>query len=325
MDALKATERRLREIAYLHELVTENSRDVIILSDFDGIRSYVSASASEWGGWKREELLGMRSLDLVHPDDRSRLTAIVDNVRTGGEGDLLEYRLLNKSGSYVWAEANIRPVRDPVTGMTIGILNMVRDISPRKRAEQDLKKANAALEALAITDPLTGIANRRRFDQCLITEWRRATREHEPLSLLMLDADWFKSYNDTYGHTRGDSCLKQISEAALDVVNRPGDLVARIGGEEFAVFLPNTPSQGAVDVARQICSAIRRRHLPHNSNPTGCVTVSVGCATMVPSPGQHSCTLVDRADDALYAAKHAGRNQVHTADDKLPAEVLEAG
>lgn len=324
MDALKATERRLREIVYLHELVTENSRDVIILADFDGRRSYVSASASALAGWGRDELLSQTRLDLVHPADRSRAAEMLRNLRAGGEGGLLECRLRHESGTYVWVEANMRPVRDPGTGMAIGILNIVRDISERKRAEQELKKANAALEALVITDALTGIANRRRFDQGLTTEWRRAMREHTPLSLLMLDADWFKSYNDTYGHMRGDSCLKQIAEAALDVVARPGDLIARFGGEEFAVVLPNTSADGAVQVANQICDAIRRRRLPHNTNPTGYVTVSVGCATIVPALGQHSGMLIECADGALYAAKRAGRNQVRCANELVSAEVLEA-
>jgi diguanylate cyclase (GGDEF)-like protein/PAS domain S-box-containing protein len=326
MDMLRSTERRLREIVYLHELVTENSRDVIILADLDGRRSYVSASASHMGNWGREELLGIKSLELVHPDDRAMAERLIRNIRAGGEGDLLECRVQNKNGIYIWVEANIRPVRDPVTGVAIGILNIVRDISERKRAERELKKAYAAVEALAITDPLTHLANRRRFDQCMTTEWRRGMRERMPLSMLVLDCDWFKSFNDTYGHPRGDSCLKQIAEAVLDVATRPGDLVARIGGEEFAVILPNTPADGAIQVANQICDALRRRRLPHNTNPTGFVTISIGCATIVPSLGQHATVLMQHADEALYAAKHAGRNQVFSADlhiQKIAA--LEAG
>lgn len=324
MDTLRATERRLREVVYLHELVTENSRDVIILADFDGHRRYVSASASDWGGWQRDELLNAKSLDLVHPEDQPRARRIVHNLRHGGEGALLECRVRRKNGVYDWVEANIRPVRDPATGIAIGILDIVRDISERKQAERELKEAYASLEALAITDPLTHLANRRRFDQIMTTEWRRCMRERLPLSLLFLDADWFKSFNDTYGHPRGDSCLKQIAEAALDVVARPGDLVARIGGEEFAIILPNTPAYGAAQVANQICDAIRRRRLPHNTNPTGYVTISVGCATTVPSFGQHSSLLMQRADQALYAAKHAGRNQVRSAEDIAEQAVLEA-
>jgi len=150
-------------------------------------------------------------------------------------------------------------------------------------------------------------------------------RQQEPLSLLLFDVDWFKSYNDTYGHVRGDSCLKQIAEAAQDVVTRPGDLVARIGGEEFAVVLPNTPADGAMEVANLICGAIRSRRLPHNTNPIGYVTVSAGCATMVPALGQHSNALSEQADDALYAAKHAGRNQVCSAQSLVPGKALMAG
>lgn len=310
LETLRATERQLRETAYLHDLVTENSRDIIILANFDGRRSYVSAAASDWGGWKREELLGMNSLDLVHPDDRPRAEAIVRNIRFGDDGGLLECRVQDKHGQYVWVEANLRPVRDPNGGAPIGILNMVRDISQRKQAEDDLKKAYSALEALVVTDPLTHLANRRSFDQSLAKEWRRGIRDRLPLSLLILDVDWFKSYNDTYGHPQGDNCLRQIAESVLDVVTRAGDLVARIGGEEFAVILPNTANEGAMQLANLISASLSRRGLPHNTNPIGFVTISIGCATVVPVLGQSPTILMQQADNALYAAKHAGRNQV---------------
>ena len=313
MEALRETERRLRETVYLHDLVTENSRDVIILADFKGRRSYVSAAAAAWGGWHRDELLGMSSLDLVHPDDHGKALSIVRHLREGSEGGLLECRVKDKTGQYVWVEANLRPVRDPDTGAPIGILNMVRDISRRKRAEDDLRQANAALEALAITDSLTRLANRRYFDQRLADEWRRCMRQGLPLSLLILDADWFKSYNDTYGHPQGDNCLKQIAESMLEVVTRPGDLVARIGGEEFAVVLPNTPSNGGIQVAEAVCESLRRRRLPHQGNPLGYATISVGCATIRPTVGQHASTLIQQADEALYAAKATGRNRVCNA------------
>jgi len=115
---------------------------------------------------------------------------------------------------------------------------------------------------MAITDALTGLANRRRFDQCLTIEWRRGMRERKPLSLLLIDADVFKAYNDAYGHLRGDNCLKQIAEAIQDVVLRPGDLVARFGGEEFAVILPHTAAPGAFQLAQDICAMVCDRQLP---------------------------------------------------------------
>lgn len=319
LDTLRATERRLGEIVSLHRLVTDYSRDVIILYDFDGKRNYVSASASDWGGWKQEELREVNSLELVHPDDRARVAAVVHDLRSGKDGALLECRVRNKHGDYAWFEANLRLVRDPVTRSPVGILNMARDISRRKHAQQQLKNAYTALEALAVTDPLTHLANRRGFDQRFANEWRRCRRDHIPLSLLVLDVDWFKTYNDTYGHPRGDICLKQIAEATLDVVTRPGDLVTRIGGEEFAVILPNTSNEGAMEVGKQISAALKRRRLPHASNPTGLVTISAGCATVIPAQGMHPGVLMRQADEALYAAKHAGRNQVCSASEQAPA------
>ena len=315
LESLRGTERKLRETVNLHDLVTENSRDVIIFADFEGHRNYVSAAAERLGGWSREELLGRKSLELVHREDRGRVRSVIERLRQGGQGELVEYRIQNVNDGYLWVEGNLRSVRDPSTGVSIGILNILRDISHRKEAERKLKEAYATLEALAATDPLTHLANRRAFDQCLANEWRRCLRERLPLSVLLIDADWFKSFNDTYGHPRGDRCLKQIADSALDVVTRAGDLVARIGGEEFGVILPNTHREGALQVAERICAAMRGSNIPHESNPSGHVTVSVGCATVVPSAGKHASMLVQSADEALYRAKREGRNRVSFADE----------
>jgi len=232
----------------------------------------------------------------------------IRELRAGKDDALAECRVRIHDGSYVWIEASLRTIRDPHTGVPTGILNNVREITQRKLAEQQLAEAYHAVEALAITDALTGLANRRCFDQCLTTEWRRGMRERNPLSIVLIDADLFKSYNDTYGHLRGDNCLKQIAEAIQDVVARPGDLVARFGGEEFAVVLPNTPAPGAFQIAQEICAAMRNRQLPHSGNPVGIVTISAGCATLVPQLGQHAPSLIDCADRALYQAKANGRN-----------------
>jgi diguanylate cyclase (GGDEF)-like protein len=246
---------------------------------------------------------------MVHPDDRPQLMATLGELRAGRDDALVECRVITSNGNYVWVEASLRTIRDPRTGVPTGILNNVREITQRKIAEQQLAEAYHAVEELAITDALTGLANRRHFDQYLTTEWRRGMRERSPLSLVLIDADLFKSYNDTYGHLRGDNCLKQIAEAIQDVVSRPGDLVARFGGEEFAVILPNTPADGGFQVAQEICAAMCSRQLPHSGNPVGVVTISAGCATLVPQLGQHSPSLIDCADQALYQAKGSGRNR----------------
>jgi diguanylate cyclase (GGDEF)-like protein/PAS domain S-box-containing protein len=310
MERQKATERKLQEIASLHRLVTENSRDVIIVADFDGKRSYVSPASESMGGWKPEEAMALTGIQLVHPDEHYKVETAMRELRSGREDVVVECRVRKRNGEYIWVEAALRLVRDPETGKPSGILNTVRDISERKHSEQQLREAYNKVEALALTDGLTGMANRRRFDQYLATEWRRSTRDRLPLSLLMLDVDMFKMYNDTYGHQRGDNCLKQIAEACRDVISRPGDLVARIGGEEFVVVLPNTESEGALLVANEICASLGSRQLPHSSSPFGIVTISIGCATLVPQIGRYAPDLIAMADHAMYAAKRSGRNQV---------------
>lgn len=310
LERQRVTERRLQRVANLHRLVTENSRDVLIVADFNGNRKYVSASAEGFGGWPREEILSRKSLSTVHPEDRAQAAEAIERLKTGADSATIECRALARNGSYCWAEVSMRAIRDPRTREPVGILQNIRDISDRKQQEKKLQDAYHAVEALAVTDSLTGLANRRRFDRALVTEWRRGMRERSPLSLLMIDADKFKSYNDTYGHLRGDSCLKQIAEAALDAVCRPGDLIARYGGEEFAVLLPGTDAEGAMHLAEEISQGMRRRNLPHKHSPAGIVTVSIGCATLVPQLGQSSAHLVKLADEALYRAKKTGRNRV---------------
>lgn len=313
LESHKAIEKKLRETVAIHKLVTENSRDVIILSDFDGQRNYVSPAALTMGGWRPEEMVSRKTLELVHALDKPKVEAVLEQMRSGAEGAVIEYRVRKRSGEYMWVESSLRTIRDNPNGAAAGVLNLVRDISERKRTEEKLEAAYRTVEALAVVDSLTGVANRRRLDQCLHTEWRRGLRERTPLSVLLLDADYFKAYNDTYGHVRGDNCLKQIAEAMQDVVSRPGDLVARYGGEEFAVVLPNTDAEGAEEIAHEICKAMKRRKLPHQENPNGVVTISIGCATVVPSLGQPVSTLIEMADDAMYKAKKSGRNRVCSA------------
>jgi len=307
---LRKIQGELRQIASLHKLVADNLRDVIVLGDLDGTRTYVSPGVKALTGWEPEELVGRTFRELLHPSDVTEVEMAMRALRAGAEGGTIEYRARKRNGDYIWVEGSLRVYRDPASGRPIGFLNLVRDISDRKRTEEHLQSAYRAMETLVVVDALTGIANRRRFDDAFSTEWRRALREGSKLSLLLIDADHFKRYNDTYGHVRGDSCLKQIAEAALDVVLRPSDLVARYGGEEFAVLLPRTDESGAMAVAEDICQAVRNRKLPHEGNAPGLVTVSIGVATVVPARGKTPLDLIESADQALYRAKGRGRNRV---------------
>jgi len=308
IENLRGAERRLEEIAALHKLVTDNSRDIIMLADCDGVPHYISPAVDLLTGYKPSETMRRGFADVIHAQDLPKMVALIHTLQEAAETGTIEYRVKRRNGEYIWVEGSLRSLRDARTGSCTGILQIVRDISERKLAEQQLAEAYRAVEAMAITDALTGLANRRRFDECLTIEWRRGTRERNPLSLLLIDADVFKAYNDAYGHLRGDNCLKQIAEAIQDVVLRPGDLVARFGGEEFAVILPHTAAPGALQLAQDICAMMRSRQLPHSGNPAGIVTVSAGSATLVPQMGQAAAALIDCADQALYQAKRTGRN-----------------
>lgn len=191
---------------------------------------------------------------------------------------------------------------------TNGDLNI--DIIHQSMLYKQMQADNLELQRLANLDGLTQIANRRRFDEYFHAEWHRLKREQMPLSLILFDIDFFKSYNDTYGHLAGDDCLRKIASTLKKVVQRPADLVARYGGEEFVVILPHTKHQGGIYVARTILQAVRNLVIPHaGSSVSSYVTISVGIVTIIPnllSPQY----LIEAADKALYTAKQQGRDRV---------------
>jgi diguanylate cyclase (GGDEF)-like protein len=204
-----------------------------------------------------------------------------------------------------------KPVSDVVLGAKIRA--MQRIIQMRQSLlvlTRKLDTANHELKRLASLDGLTGIANRRHFDEVLEREWRRAMRQGTELSILMCDIDFFKQYNDTYGHLEGDECLRQVANAFVAATDRGGDLIARYGGEEFAVVLPETSLGGALFVAERMKQAIAQLKLANTGSPFGHVTASFGIASAVPMPETTPLSLVDAADRALYQAKDEGKNRV---------------
>ncbi|WP_228038487.1 diguanylate cyclase domain-containing protein, partial [Nostoc sp. LEGE 12450] len=189
-------------------------------------------------------------------------------------------------------------------------VQLQQEITEREQVHLALQIANQELQQLAIVDGLTKIANRRCFDQRLQHEWFRLAREQQPLSLILFDVDYFKRYNDCYGHQAGDACLVQLAQVVKQKVNRTADLVARYGGEEFVVILPNTDRQGAIAIAEHIRQAIRALKIPHEqSDMSEIVTVSLGIGSIIPIPGNLPDTLIALTDRALYAAKQQGRDR----------------
>lgn len=205
------------------------------------------------------------------------------------------------------------------------LANQVAIAIEQSQLYRQLAIANQKLQELATTDGLTGIANRRQFDRVLMLEWRRLAREEMPLSLIMFDIDFFKLYNDFYGHLGGDDCLGQVAGAIASSAKRAGDLAARYGGEEFAVILPNTSAEGANAVARKICDSLASLKLPHARSSIGpYVTLSCGIATAIPAGEESPDTLIRSADSALYQAKTAGKNRICHAIRKSESSPLTA-
>jgi diguanylate cyclase (GGDEF)-like protein/PAS domain S-box-containing protein len=299
--SLRASEQRFR-------LLAENSHDMILLQDLGRKCLYVSPAVKTLLGWQPEEYVTAPRDEAIHPDDLPALLETYGKCRAGRAVNKLDYRCRKKDVSYLWVEGSLALNRDPDTGAPAGFINVIRDISSRKIAETQLSKALDEAESLSIIDPLTGIANRRGFDVYFENEWLRSARACAAMSLLMIDADHFKLFNDTYGHLRGDECLKQITSTIRSRLRRPSDLTARYGGEEFVVVLPNTDANGARTIAEQIRRSLEHLQIPHKSSPYHVVTVSLGCATRVPEPRMPCKQLLEDADEALYAAKAAGRN-----------------
>lgn len=224
------------------------------------------------------------------------------------EPTLLDYPYHDEIGRLV---ASLNDMR---TRLAASHRELEKKVAERTR---ELSKANRRLEALSTTDGLTGIANRRRFDEVLAIEWNRAMRIQEPVALLMLDVDLFKMYNDCYGHQAGDESLRTVANILEANSRRSSDLSARYGGEEFVLIATNTNAARATRLAESICNAIESLGMPHADSPFGKLTVSIGVAVIVPENGLQAEELVQRADSALYRAKHLGRNRVVLAPENL--------
>jgi len=180
-------------------------------------------------------------------------------------------------------------------------------------SEERYRDLASSMEMLAIEDPLTSVPNRRHFDRTIQSEWKRAVRNGSLISLLLIDVDRFKDFNDLYGHLEGDNCLRRIGRLAADACRRASDTVARIGGEEFAIILPGTPASGAFETAERLREDVMRQGIGHAANAPLVVTISIGCATFIPTEGSEATEIIAAADAALYAAKNAGRNRVAIA------------
>jgi diguanylate cyclase (GGDEF)-like protein/PAS domain S-box-containing protein len=299
MSALAAKEANFR-------LLAEGSSDMVTRIGLDERISYVSPSCASLVGWWPDRLLGTSALAGANPLDLPRIRETVAALSRGDAEDVrISFRTRHREKGEIWIESNLRVTRQ-VNGEIDGVVAISRDITEQKDLEE-------RLEALAIEDGLTGLANRRRFDERLQEEWARALRDGKPLSLLMIDIDRFKAFNDKYGHPAGDVCLRSVAKVLAAEVRRITDLAARYGGEEFAMLLPNTDAVGCALIGERIRGALREAGIPHALNPPSrLITGSLGGAVAWPAAKRSAgpASLVETADRALYAAKNGGRDRL---------------
>ncbi|MDB5565899.1 MAG: diguanylate cyclase, partial [Tardiphaga sp.] len=286
-------------------LLAEESSDIVMRIGTDERILYVSPSSSRILGWTPDQLIGTPALAGVDADDLPRVEQTVAALKCGEiEEARLIYRTRHRGKDDIWIETAMRATRKPDTGEIDGVVAISRDMTEHKDLEEKLA-------ALATSDGLTGLANRRHFDDRLLEEWARAKRDGTPLSLLLIDVDQFKKFNDQYGHQAGDGCLRSLAKALTSEARRPADLAARYGGEEFVLLLPNTDADGCEQVGERIRTTVFELGMLHASNPPSRrVTVSLGGAVSFPGIGGSPEALIEAADRALYAAKDSGRDRL---------------
>ncbi len=248
----------------------------------------------------------MQSLSYFAPEARPLLEAAINKAWTDNIPWALELQMNTASNQAIWVRSRGEALWKD--GRAVRLMGTLQDITERMQAQLALQQANKQLALMTITDGLTGVGNRRHFDQTLAAEWARSLRQRQPMALLMIDIDHFKLYNDHYGHQGGDACLREVARILQTCVFRPGEHLMRYGGEEFAILLLNTDTAGAATVAQRCLEQIHSAALPHAASLVSrTVSLSIGVASASPRTGLSAEKLVQAADAALYEAKHQGR------------------
>jgi diguanylate cyclase (GGDEF)-like protein/PAS domain S-box-containing protein len=272
--------------------------------------TYIGPQIERLLGWEPSSWVGVEDwVARIHPEEREAVFNYCVSQSLAGVDHEADYRAMTNGGDYVWIRDVVHVVRKD--GEVDALIGFMFDISERKKTEEQVLRLQKELEELSFKDGLTGVANRRMFDSIMEVEWANARRNHQPLSLILLDIDHFKQYNDYYGHLQGDDCLKRVAQALSTVGARARDFFARFGGEEFVLVLPETDAEAAKQIAERCRGTIFKMQIPHEKSATGrLVTLSLGVGTIVPSHDAEPKIFIEAVDRLLYRAKQNGRNRV---------------
>jgi diguanylate cyclase (GGDEF)-like protein/PAS domain S-box-containing protein len=287
--------------------------------------TYIGPQVEALLGWPQDSWKTVQDWsDRMHAEDRERTVNFCVSQSQAGFDHEADYRALTKEGGYVWIRDVVHVIRheDGSPKMLVGFMF---DISQRKRVEEKVMQEHRDLREFSHKDGLTGVANRRVFDATLNEAWEDAMKTGEPLSIVMLDIDCFKQYNDHYGQVRGDECLRRVGRILETIATRPRDLFARYGGEEFVMLLPNTNQAGAEVIAERCRDAIEKAALPHESSSVDAnVTLSVGVGTVIPTSSASLRGFLQAVDAELYRSKQNGRNRISATILKKISQAPEA-
>lgn len=307
----RSAENQLRSSEERYKNLVELSPDLILVYQ-DEQFIYANPSSIQW----------FNLYDKLPPYNAQNILAYVDSVGSESLINHLHLMLQQNKPEALQQEVVLRTVHNTKADIMVtiskitfnsqdAIMIVARDISYQKQAERMILEMNQTLKEISFKDGLTNIANRRSMDDYLESEWQQAIQLNRPISIILIDIDFFKLYNDTYGHVAGDRCLIEVTTCIKDTLTRSSDLVARYGGEEFAVILPQTESYEAVHIAELIRSRVALLQIPHSSSAVcSSVTISLGVVTLTPNQNSDSREALKLADQALYEAKHRGRNCV---------------
>lgn len=276
--------------------------------------AYIGPQIETLLGWSQASWVSAEDwATRMHPDDREKVVQFCIAQSQNGVDHEADYRALTAAGDYVWIRDVVHVVRDD-NGEVDALIGFMFDISERKKTEEQLLTLQKQLEEYSYKDGLTGVANRRMFDMVLATEWANAQRTQQPLSLILLDIDHFKQFNDHYGHIQGDDCLKSVGQALSRAASRPRDFVGRFGGEEFVLVLPETDEAAARHIAERCRQQVRQQRIAHaRSAVSSLLTISLGVGTIVPGAHDRPLDFLNSVDKLLYQAKQRGRDRLEVA------------
>lgn len=298
----------------------DQSLDGITISDAlrpDMPLIYVNAGFEKMTGYAAHEVLGKNCRFLQGEATLQPAVGVLREAIKRGEGCIVILQNYRKDGTLFWNEFNISPVRN-ADNLVTHFIGVQKDVTARvemlqhlRQSKKDLQAANVQLSRMAMSDGLTGISNRRHFDEQLNALLSMAQRGGTSISVLMMDLDFFKRFNDRYGHQAGDNCLTQVAQTIAAAFQRPSECAARYGGEEFAVVALNMNVAELTHYAQLLCDKVRALNIPHQDAPTGVTSISIGGISLVPTRDTAPASLLKLADGALYEAKARGRNCVY--------------